>query len=336
MEGGTDQMIRALSGRRTLQLLLLFAAGVSPGLASRAADGTLPPARVEALLREAPFQIVEVKTAGDGTTGSKKLKLSFRDAASAQEIVFSVKWKKAKRGGQGMNNNPRKEIAAYEFQKLFLRPEDYVIPATVGRCLPFELLHGANLKAEATFPGVACGFGVLTYWLHDVTDEDVYDKDRFERDPAYRRALATLNVVTYLIGHRDSRKGNFLISTDANDPRVYAIDNGQAFSGFRNPLHVFYVNFGKLLVRSVPGEVIERLRNVTRADLERLAVVAQYRLEGGVLVAAAPAAPLDRDEGVRFQDGCLQLGLTTREIDRIGERIQKLLSQVDRGKIKVF
>jgi hypothetical protein len=38
-----------------------------------------------------------------------------------------------------------------------------------------------------------------------------------------------MNILSYLIEHKDSNVGNFLISKDATNPRVFAVDNSYAF-----------------------------------------------------------------------------------------------------------
>ena len=84
-------------------------------------------------------------------------------------------------------------------------------------------------KAPTTFRKSDSVVVVLQYWLQNVSAKDVFDMDRFETDAKYRRRLANLNVFTHLVWHNDTNKGNFLISQDAEDPRLWAVDNGFAF-----------------------------------------------------------------------------------------------------------
>jgi hypothetical protein len=308
--------------------------------AARSEDGgdtnvALPIARLEEWLRHASFKVLEAKKTGSGTTGARKLKLEL-DRGQDGTAVFSAKWKKAKKGGEGVNNNPRKELAAYELQKLLLDPQDFAIPPTVGRCLPLELAHELEPGAEPTFAGTRCVFGVLSYWLQQVSADRVYDLARFRQDERYRWHIANFNIVTYLIDHHDSRKGNFLVSTDPDSPRIFSVDNGQAFSGFRNPLHVFYRNFGRLLVPALPRTTVERLRSIRRAELETLGIVAQYRIEDGQLVPAEHTASLAPNRGVRLSRDTVQFGLTDKEIRGIQTRLRKLLQRIDAGQIELF
>ena len=121
----------------------------------------------------------------------------------------------------------------------------------------------------------------------------VFDASRFNSDPAYRQSVANMNLLTYLIDHRDTRPSNFLISTDQAHPRTFAVDNGLAFSGFRNPLAYFTkTNWAKIIVPELPREQLERLRKLTRHDLDTLLTVAQYSVTPEGLVEVPPTAGL--------------------------------------------
>ena len=249
-----------------------------------------------------------------------------------------MKWKPSASGGDGFNNTPRRELAAYVLQRLFLDPADYVVPPTVGRCFAVAR-YAANFGSEEdeTFEGAGCVFGLMAYWLQNVTWDDVYDAARFERDPKYRRALANLNLLTYLMDHRDSRKSNFLISSDPKRPRAFAVDNGLAFGGLKNPVTIFGArDWSDLFVSRVPRAGIERLRKVTRAQLDALGVVAQYQLATGAMTRMTATANLDREEGVRREGTIVQFGLNEDEVDAIAERLAALLANVDAGRVTLF
>jgi hypothetical protein len=117
---------------------------------------------------------------------------------------------------------------------------------------------------------------------------------------------------------------------------MFAIDNGLSFSGLRNPAMYFVHNWSELLVPALSRGLIERLRRITRGDLDRLAVVAQFEARGGQLVPVAPSAPLLPDEGVRVRGDTIQLGLTTNEIEGVERRLRQLLEKVDTRQIAVF
>jgi hypothetical protein len=301
-------------------------------------DFCLPSERVEAMLQTGRLDILAVETAPSGFSRPKKLTLRFPDGRQGEPIVFAAKWKPAPRDGEGFNNFPRKELAAYEFQKLLLDPDEYVIPPTVVLCIPVAQ-HDAEIADEPpTFPGTDCVLGVAAYWLEHVTPDKARDLDRFERDDAYRASLARLNLVTYLIDQRDSREANFLCSTDPERPRVFSVDNGLAFGGFKNPFAVmgFIPDWAQIQVSALPSSQVERLRRITRADLDRLAVVAQFENRGGLLLRVPAGEPEDREEGVRVVGTTVQLGLTRQEIDGVEERLRQLLERVDRGEIQLF
>jgi hypothetical protein len=289
----------------------------------------VPSARLEPLLKTGRLEILQVRNPSSGTAGAKALIVGLPD----EKLVIKVKWKESKRGGEGINNTPRKELAAYQLQKLFLTPDEYVVPPAVGRCLPANPVDGSLEDKDETFKGVACVYGVLSYWLEHVTEEHVLDLPRFVRDEPYRASVSNMNLVTYLINHRDTRPSNFLIAKDPRSPRVFSIDNGLAFSGLRNPRQIFLREWNYIVVPSLPRAQIDKLRLLRRPDLDKLAVVAQYVVRGNELDEVPPTAPLAPDQGVRRAGEVIQLGLTKKEIDAIEKRLAELLEQVDKGKI---
>jgi hypothetical protein len=187
--------------------------------------------------------------------------------------------------------------------------------------------------------GTSCVLVTVAFWLKDVELPDpLYDEDRFLSDPRYAYHLANLNVLTYLIDHRDMRSGNALVSTNDDDRRVFSIDNGISFSPFWfNWFHPPVYAWRSLRVPALPRTTVERLRALRRGDLDRLAVVAQLEPDdAGILRIAAPGAPIDPEEGVRVRGTTVQFGLTDDEIDDLWERIQALIAKVDDGRLTVF
>ena len=76
---------------------------------------------------------------------------------------------------------------------------------------------------------VRCVFGLLSGCLSNVEQPvRVFDRARLASDPVYRQRFAALNLLHYLIDHRDARSNNFLMSKNPDDPRIYSIDNGIA------------------------------------------------------------------------------------------------------------
>lgn len=301
-------------------------------------DFCLPSERLEAMLQTRRFEILAVEVAPSGFSRPKKLYVRFPGDRPGEPIVSALKWKPAPWGGEGFNNLPRKEVAAYELQKLFLDPDEYVIPPTVVFCIPVARHSAEIAERPRTFPRTKCVFGLAAYWLQNVTSKEARDLSRFRRDEAYRASLAKLNLVTHLMDQRDCRAANFLRSTDPDRPRVFTVDNGLAFGGFKNPFTVmrFIPDWSKIQVPALPRSHVDRLRRITRADLDRLAVVSQFENREGLLVRVPAGEPEAHDEGVRVVGTTLQLGLTRQEIDGVEERLRRLLERVDRDEIELF
>jgi hypothetical protein len=235
-----------------------------------------------------------------------------------------------------VNNSPRKELAAYAIQRVFLTPEDYVVPAAVVRCALIETYRERHRSASPTIKGTKCVLGILSVWITNVTVPDVlYDEERFLTDSQYAYYMSNFNLLTYLIDHRDGRDGNILVSKDDEHRRVFAVDNGISFGPW--VFNYFVPNWTNLRVAAVRKESIDRLREVRRKDLDFLAVVAQLEVdEDGVLKPAPHGGPFDPGDGARARAGSVQFGLTTSEIDDVYARIEALIEAVDAGRVPVF
>ena len=291
----------------------------------------VPPGVAERRMAFDAFDVVASEPTASGVAGARKLRLRFRDDGAEVQ----VKWKAAsERSGEGWNNVPRKELAAYAIQKWFLPEADYVVPTVAIRCIPIEVYAAIDAESRPTFPDTACVLGALSLWLHGVRGVDeVIDEARLDRDPVYARQLGNVNLLAYLIQHRDGRKSNFLISEDPDDARVFSVDNGIAFGG------VFYnflsPNLSKLRV-PVPRASIERLRKTKAEQVLALGVLAQLELaDDGTWVPTAPGPNLDDDEGTRLSGRTLQLGLTEDEIEAVVDRLEDLLEDAEQGTITV-
>jgi hypothetical protein len=247
-----------------------------------------------------------------------------------------TKWKDAPPDLDGVNNSPRKELAAYAIQRIFLDPADYVVPAAVARCEPIETYRERHKLASATVEGTNCVLGVLSVWVTHVTVPEVlYDEERFRSDYQYAYFMSNFNLLTYLIKHRDGRDGNILVSEDDSRREVFSVDNGIAFGA--RIFNYFVPNWYKLRVAAVRKDSIDRLREIRREDLDFLAVVAQLEVDDeGILRAVPPGPSLAPDDGAVARDGTVQFGLTTSEIDGVYARIQALIQAVDEGRVPVF
>ena len=230
----------------------------------------------------------------------------------------------------------RREIAAYQVQRLVLDPEDFVVPPSVARCLTAEELSKLDRGVKATVRGLSCELGIFSLWLEDVNLPDpLFDQKRFAEDPVYAYYLANFNLLTYLIEHKDGREGNFMIARDGDRPITFSIDNGVSFGGLF--FNWFVPNWHKIRVAALRRSSIERLRALQPSDLQALGVVAQLEIDDTGMARPVPAGEnFDPRHGARREGRVLQLGLTRDEIEDLEERIEDLLEKVDSGEIPLF
>ena len=269
-------------------------------------------------------EISRPKAKGDITL---RADVSFDGAAPMR-----VKLRKAEPGADEFNNVPRYDLAAYELQKLLLDPPEYVVPPTTLRMVPYADFHKYSSEVKRTFPPGDEVLGVVQYWLSDIkVIADVYDPERFDRDPVYARHIGQLNIFTHLIQHRDSNAGNFLIGRAETGPRVFSIDHGVAFASSESDRGMLWKD---MRVNRVPADAVARLRALNKDILrDRLGVLAQWQLVDYHWLPAPPGENLSPRQGVRRKHDRLQMGLTLMEIDSIDRIRTKLLERIDRGEI---
>lgn len=291
-----------------------------------------PADEIEREIATAPFAITAAEISRPKAKGDITLKA---EVSFAGAPPYRVKLRRAEPGAEDFNNRPRYDLAAYELQKLFLDPAEYVVPPTALRMMPLPELRPYSPEAKPTFKGSDDVLVVLQYWLHEVkVIADVYNAERFATDPQYARHIGQLNVLTFLIEHGDSNVGNFLISRAETSPRVFSIDNGVAFEFNESDRGQLWK---KVRVDRLPADTVQRLRRITLEELHsRLGVLAQWQLQDGRWVAMAPGANLAPARGVRKEDGVVQLGLRKADIDQVGRQLGRLLKQVDDGQIATF
>ena len=309
-------------------LLSILAISSAAGADGLPRNWPMAPAELEARFAQQDFRILEVKGAGSGVTGASKLKIQYPDGK-----VLKVKWKAVPpKTADGWNNSPRKELAAYEIQRWLVDENDFMVPTLAPHCLTMEEYKPISATAKPSLSKSSCALGVVAVWLDDVTaPKPFYDAKRFARDPLYARYMADFNLLTYLVDHRDGRQGNLLLSSDAADPRVYAVDNGIAFEPL--PWNFLVPNWNKIRVPWLRRETVERLRKVDKDKLDALGVVAELEADAsGVYQVVAKGPNIDDDIGVRRRDNRIQFGLTEDEIEEVQERIKSLLKKVDSGK----
>lgn len=318
--------------RKALKAWMLAAALVPAALIGQDLNVTRPAVDLERLLAEAPMRIVSAEISRPKAKGDITLKA---DVAFGDEPPMRVKLRKSMPGADEFNNVPRYDLAAQELQKLLVDPVDYFVPPTALRFVPIDEFRRYTDDVRPTFRGSDEVLAVVQYWLQEVkVVEDVLDPARFTADPVYARHIGQLNVFTYLIDHRDSNVGNFLISRAEQGPRVFSIDHGVAFASPDSDRGELWA---KLRVDRLPAGTIARLRALDRGQLDsRLGVLAQWRLVDGRFLAEAPGANLGRSRGVRVERGVLQMGLSAREIGRLWQRREQLLRSVDEGKVHTW
>lgn len=295
---------------------------------------------VEGWLRDPALRILAVGDTPTGVQGARVFTLAAPTATG--EVVFRAKWRPY--SSTTWANQPRRELAAYAVQKLFLDPHEYVVPPTAGHCFPLRDYRAAvDAAAQPSHDSLSCVFGFLSYWLENVqpleeaehtdwfdADANLYDPDLFEEHPIYRRRVADVNLLTYLIRHADTHLRQFLIGTDPRLPVVYSVDNSMAFGVEKNS-DLSYHDWSELKVPALAARSIDRLRAVTDADLARLALLEEYRRdERGVLVPIHPAPPLGNPAlGLRWREGEFQVGLSADEIAALTGRLHALLARVE-------
>jgi hypothetical protein len=294
----------------------------------------VPAAEFMRLIASEPFTLHDVKRAEAGVMGVSKATAHF----PKEHLDLQVKWAPAPQTTvDGWDASPRKELAAFAVQRWFLEPDDWVVPPTTMRCVATSALPHDHGEPKPTVEGTRCELGLVAGWLQHVKPTDVvYDADRFVTDRRYAEHLADFNLLTYLIEHRDGRKGNFLVSEDPTEGRIYAVDNGIAFGNL--VWNYFVTNWDVLRVPALRRTSIERLRRIGSSDVDALLVVQELRRSArGLLVPRTqPGAAIDTSMGARVREGRVQLGLSRTEADAVGARLKDLLARVDAGEVKTF
>ena len=223
-----------------------------------------PADEIEQELATAPFVITAAEISRPKAKGDITLKA---EVSFAGAPPYRVKLRRAEPGAEDFNNRPRYDLAAYELQKLFLDPAEYVVPPTALRMMPLAELRPHSPEAKPTFKGSDDVLVVLQYWLNEVkVIADVYNPERFAADPKYARHIGQLNVLTFLIEHGDSNVGNFLISRAETGPRVFSIDNGVAFEFNESDRGQLWM---KMRVDRLPADTVQRLRRITLEEMHR-------------------------------------------------------------------
>ena len=279
------------------------------------------------------YEIREMHRTEHGLSGAQKITVYFPQIN--REVLF--KWSAVTRENVVKSrNSPRKEMAAYEVQKLFLDPQDYVVPPSFLVWLPSIQSGRKSQLPDVGLSGGGGSLGIMAPWLVNVEIPEVmYDEKRFLADPVYAYFLSNFNLLTNLIRHRDMKPDNVLVSKNDRLRHVFSIDNDISFTIF--PHIVYRTHWDKIRVPALRKESIARLRALRREDLDNLGVLAQLKNQSdGSLQPVPRGANLDPPKAVRTEDDTVQFGLTEDEIERLWKRIQSLLSMVDAEEVSLF
>lgn len=294
-------------------------------------DLCFPAQTMEEWLRTGTLRFVGEDSVDAGISGLMKLLTGVTPKDSTEELFFYVKWKPANATISRLNNNPRKERAAYEIQKLFLDGDRWVVPPTVMRCM--DVVDGRPpVDGRVAEDEVDCVWGQVSYWVSPLDNPGVIDTERLETDADYLQALGDLNILMYVIGHGDAHKDNWLISEDPDRMRAVSPDNGVAFSG---PPNFFIKNvWGSIVIDPLPADTVERLRSITDEELHRLHHLETWHIEDRRLVRTDTNTDTGKSRGVQWVGDELTVGLRPGEIGRVRKRIDDLLERVDSGDIQ--
>jgi hypothetical protein len=274
-----------------------------------------------------------------GLQGAKILTLEGR--LGARSVTFRARWRA--QSSADLINEPRKELAAYAVQKLFLADHELVVPPTAAYCFPLAEYRRFAPDQKASFSNVDCVFGFVTYWLEGVKTvssareegwlraqgESLWDPQLFERDATYRASVSNCNLLMHLINHGDAHAEQMLLEQTPHGLRAYVVDNSVAFLSIKNPMLILREDWSNLQVPSLPPPAIARLQTVTERDLSRLGTIQELELQGRRLLAKEPSGEEAASDGseMSWHDGRLRIGLTKGEIALVAARIRGVLAE---------
>ena len=318
--------------RRISRLLALSALAWAATAPAQDPNIILPVPEIERMMAAPELTIVSAEISRPKAKGDITLKA---DVSFEGSPPIRFKLRKAEPGADTFNNVPRYDMAAYELQKLFLDPNEYVVPPTALRFVSLAEFSKYSPGVVRTFPGAEQVLAVVQYWLQEVkVIADVYNAETFATDPVYARHIGQLNIFTDLIDHSDSNAGNFLISRTTPGARVFSIDNGVAFASEESDRGKLWKD---LRVDRLPADTVERLRKITPEVLQQaLGVVGQWQLQDGKYVPVPKGENLSPNQGVRREGDVLQMGLKKSEVSRIARALKNLLEKIDDSDVKTF
>jgi hypothetical protein len=293
---------------------------------------------LERLLETA--ELVGMADTPSGMQGAKLLTLE--SDQKGPDVVLRAKWRP--QSSSDLINEPRKELAAYAVQKLYLKDEELVAPPTVARCFPLDDYREFVPEAKQTYPEVECVLGFLSYWLEGVKTvgsarkdgllgpgSGIWDAPLFERDATYRNSVSDANLLTYIINHGDAHEEQFVLERAPQGLRAFVVDNSIAFRSIKNPMLLLRQDWSSLQVPRLRKDSVERLRALTNADYARLGTVAvlQRRDDDELLQLRTWKDEPGDGAAMSWNGTQLRLGLTPGEIDLVRDRVGALLRRSD-------
>lgn len=295
-----------------------------------------------------------------GLQGAKLL--TVRGTLGDHSVTFRVRWRAQSSGG--LINEPRKELAADAVQRLFLDDSELVVPPTAAYCFPLSDYRRFAPDQKASFTGVDCVLGFVTYWLEGAktvssarktgwlgagNGAGLWDPKLFADDPIYAASVANCNVLMNVIHHGDAHNEQLLLERTPRGLRSYVVDNSIAFLSIKNPMLLLREDWSELQVPMLPQSTVARLKALAPSDWQRLVTVQELELRDGRLVPVAlgsgPEAarqPNDTEEfswhGRAKSESAvsgrrLRIGLTRGEIDLVASRVRALVGRPDLGKL---
>jgi hypothetical protein len=297
---------------------------------------------VERLLAEG--ELIGVADTPSGMQGAKLLTLEAE--VKGRDVVLRAKWRP--QSSADLINEPRKELAAYALQKLFLKDEELVAPPTVARCFPLEDYRKLVPDARATYPEVECALGFVSYWLEGVKTvgtarkeemlgegSGIWDARLFERDQTYRASVGSANLLTYLINHGDAHEEQFVLERAPRGLRAFVVDNSIAFRSIKNPMLLLRQDWSSIQVPRLGKHQVERLRALTDRDYAHLATVAVLeKRDDDELISLRTWKDEPSDGSAMTWNGRqLRIGLTPGEIELVRGRVGDLLRRSDLAKL---
>jgi hypothetical protein len=260
--------------------------------------------------------------------------------------VFRAKWRA--QSSADLINEPRKELASYAVQKLFLGDGELVAPPTAAHCFPLAEYRRFAPDEKASFDSADCVLGYASYWLEDIVTigdahkekllgpgDGIWDAELFGRDSVYRDSVSKANLFTYVINHGDAHNGQFLLEVTRHGVRAYVVDNSVAFLSIPNPMLIFREDWSNIQVPRLPERNIERLRKLSDEDYARLGTIAELERHGRQLGRPRESTGHARSDGTEMSwDGPrLRIGLTSKEIELVRSRVHDLLERPDLVKL---